>query len=787
MAEASENQKDKQRSENQESENTVESTSKTTESNKVASDETDNDTPDESNLPKTADVAGEEAESEVSLTTEAKSSGAPEKSEKDEESAENGTAELTEEKATEHFEAKEETENLVETTAAEASLENTESSSEENLAEDDNKNLKGREEQVTKVESQAGEAAEQKTPDESSESEKEQTAEVAETTSQISEAREASKSEDQEVSNETEEEESGESEQEESGPDYNQLSREELAREIEKLAKGDQINTIADQVRELKVHFDDLEETQRQQALDRFIKDGGEPDGFEYRPDEFYTLFYAAYDNIRERRSEYRNKREKSRQENLKEKEEILNRLRGFVDGEETQVSIAKVKEIQQQWRSIGEVPSSQNRTLWASYHALLDRFYDNRSIYFELKELDRKKNLGSKTAVAERAEQLVEEPDIKKAAKELDELHEEYKHIGPVPRDEQEALWQRFKAASDKIHDRRREDIEVFKEQLKKNLEEKLKLVEEVKEFASFESDSIKEWNKKTKELQQLQKQWEAAGSMPRNQAKEVNRQFWSSFKEFFAHKSEFFQRLDAQREENLQKKEALAEKAETLKESEDWKTTSNELKRLQREWKEVGPVPERARELVYQRFKAACDAFFNRRRNNSQETEIEYQKNLATREEACEKIESLAKEKSSDLDSLTKLIQQYTETGFVPRSAMKSISSRYQQAVNLFVENAEELDENQKKEVLVEIEVGSLKSSPGGQRRINLKEGSIRRKISQLEGDISLWKNNISFFTSSSKQADKLIADVERKIEKATAELAQLKSQLDVLQSLK
>ncbi|MEM8966912.1 MAG: DUF349 domain-containing protein [Bacteroidota bacterium] len=570
-------------------------------------------------------------------------------------------------------------------------------------------------------------------------------------------------------------------------PDYSQFSREELAREIEGLAKGDEVGAITDQVRELKVHFDELEAAERQQALDKYVKGGGEAEGFEYRPDEFYTLFYAAYDKIRERRSQHRAEREKTRQENLKAKEEILSKLRDFVDSEETQVSISKLKELQQEWRSIGEVPSAQNRTLWANYHALLDRFYDNRSIYFELKELDRKKNLASKVTVAERAEQLVEEPDIKKATKELDELHEEYKHIGPVPRDEQEALWQRFKAASDKIHDRRREDVESFKEQLNKNLEEKLKLVEEVKEFTGFNSESIKEWNKKTKDIQQLQKRWEAAGSMPRSQAKEVNRQFWSSFKEFFAHKGEFFQRLDAQREENLKKKEALAEKAESLKDSEDWKSTSNELKRLQREWKEVGPVPERARESVYQRFKAACDAFFERRRNNSQEAEVEYQKNLKVREEICEKIENLAKERSNDLDALTELIQQYSETGFVPRSAMKTIGDRYQQAVNQFVENAEDLDENQKKEVLVEIELGTLKGSPGGQRRINQKEGSIRRQISRLEDDIALWKNNISFFTSSSKQANKLIADVEQKIEKATAEVEQLKLQLDIVRNLK
>ncbi|WKN42663.1 DUF349 domain-containing protein [Tunicatimonas pelagia] len=762
MAEASEDQKDKKLSVDQEPENTIELTSETTTSSEVVDEESKTEVIVESDSSESTDVQ-ETPKPEISSTSEAESREVLAVSEEDKGLTENNPNQPLEETIAEATEVKEPIEAAVEADSQVASPPDSEPVSEvslpeEKLGEDEKENKASEEGQPKNQEQSAGEGGVVSAP--------------------------SAATEEAEVDNQ---EASAELEEEENVPDYSQLSREELAREMERLAKGDEVNSIADQVRELKVHFDDLEETERQQALERFIKDGGEADGFEYRPDEFYTLFYAAYDEIRERRSEYRNKREKSRQENLKEKEEILNKLRDFVDSEETQVSIAKVKEIQQQWRSIGEVPSAQNRTLWANYHALLDRFYDNRSIYFELKELDRKKNLESKIAVAERAEQLVEEPDIKKAAKELDELHEEYKHIGPVPRDDQEALWQRFKAASDKIHDRRREDIEAFKEQLKQNLAEKLKLVEAVTEFASFESDSIKAWNKKTKELQQLQKSWEAAGSMPRNQAKEINRQFWSSFKEFFAHKGAFFQRLDAHREENLQKKEALAEKAESLKESEDWKTTSNELKRLQREWKDIGPVPEKARESIYQRFKAACDAFFERRRNNSQETEVEYQKNLAVREEVCDKIEALAKEKSSDLDALTKLIQQYAETGFVPRSAMKSISTRYQQAVNQFVENAEELDENQKKEVLIEIELGSMKSGPGGQRKVNLKESSIRRKISQLESDISLWRNNISFFTSSSKQASKLIADVERKIEKATAEVEQLKSQLAVLRSLK
>lgn len=655
--------------------------------------------------------------------------------------------------------------------------EEEELSTDETMASSEDENLGS---ETLEVKEEATHSDTSQTSDDSSEV-------VPESDSTSEESRNTISETSSESDTDTEAEESDEKEEEEAAPpDYSQFSREELAREMERLAKGEDVKSISDQVRELKLHFDEHEEAEREKALQQFISEGGDKEGFEYRPDEYYTLFYAAYDNIRERRTQHRATREKNRQQNLLAKEEILNRLRDFVDSEETQVSIGKLKEIQQEWKSIGEVPSSQNRSLWANYNALLDRFYDNRSIYFELKELDRRKNLEAKTLLAARAEQLVEEPDIKKAAQELDELHEEYKHIGPVPRDEQEALWQRFKAASDKIHDRRREDVEAFKEQLKLNLVEKQKLVEEVKEFTSFESDSIKEWNKKTKEIQQIQKRWDAAGSMPRSQAKEVNKQFWSYFKEFFAHKGEFFKRLDAQREGNLKQKEELVAKAESLKDSDDWKSTSNELKRLQREWKDIGPVPEKFRETVYQRFKAACDEFFNRRRNNSQEAEVEYQKNLKTKEEICEKIEKLAQEKSSDLEAFSELTQQYSNTGFVPRGAIKSIGERYQSAVNQFLENAEKLDETQKKEVQVGIELGAMKGGPGANRRIHQKEGNIRRQISRLEDDISVWKNNITFFASS-KQADKLVADVERKIEKASAELEQLKSQLDVLRNLK
>lgn len=585
--------------------------------------------------------------------------------------------------------------------------------------------------------------------------------------------------------NHSPEDEHGDEEENEHS-DYSHFSKKELVVEVENLLKSEHVRKADAVAQEIKSYIDEMEEVERQKALQKFIEGGGEESDFEYRPDELSERFYNAYRQVKERKHKYYEELNKERTQNLAAKQEVLDRLRDLVDSEETQVSINTLKELQKQWRSIGQVPPQYARNLWANYNALINRFYDNRSIYYELKELDRKKNLEAKQELCEKAENLIEEEDIRKAIKQLDELHEEYKHIGPVPKEEQEVLWQRFKTASDRIHDRRREGVENFKKELQQNMDAKLALCEQVQPFANFQSESIKEWNQKTREIQALQKKWETIGSMPREHAKEVNKKFWSNFKQFFAHKGEFFKSLDEKREENLRQKEELVERAEALKESDDWQKTANELKKLQQEWKNVGPVPEKMREEVYQRFKSACDHFFERRRSKNKVVDSEYEKNLKAKREICEQIEQVANEGNVDPERLLELCEQFGEIGFVPKSSIKSISHRFDEAVNHFLNRAEDLDEHQKQELKIEVEFAAMKNSPGAERRMNNREGHLRKKINRLEEDIALWKNNITFFASS-KQADKLKAEFEGKIEKATAELEELKSQLNIIQNIR
>ncbi|MEK6477020.1 DUF349 domain-containing protein [Catalinimonas sp. 4WD22] len=568
--------------------------------------------------------------------------------------------------------------------------------------------------------------------------------------------------------------------------DYSNFSREELVKAIDQELKNENVKQADAHAHEMKSVFDELEAELKENALQKYLNDGGEKDGFEYKSDELSEHFYKSFRLIKEKKSSYYAKLGQDRNKNYEAKQDVLNRLREFIDSEETQVSIHKLKELQNEWRAIGPVPPQHNKTLWANYNALIHRFYDNRSIYFELKELDRRKNMEAKLALCEKAENLVEDPDIKKVLRELDELHEEYKHIGPVPKDDQEALWQRFKSASDKIHERRREYVDQFKEELNQNLDQKLKLCDEVAEFANFSSDSIREWNQKTKEIQALQKRWDAVGPMPREKAKEVNKKFWSNFKQFFANKGNFFKQLDAQREGNLEKKEQLVEKAESLKESNDWQKTANELKRLQREWKDIGPVPEKVRNEIYQRFKSACDTFFERKRENNKELESSYEKNLEAKEAICTEIENMAKEGSSDTDRLQELSGEFAEIGFVPRNAIKKINQRFEKAVESFMKSTKGLDAQQKEDLKLELEVTTIKGTPRAERKLDHKESSLRKKINKLEEDISLWKNNISFFANS-KQADKLKKEYEQKIEDAGAELEHLKSQLDIIENMR
>lgn len=564
--------------------------------------------------------------------------------------------------------------------------------------------------------------------------------------------------------------------------DYSNYSKAQFAELIKDLSKESNFKKVDNVLKEIKPLYDDIREKERAEALTRFTADGASPEDFEYKGDENDMVFDANFKLIRDRKTQFFKQQEENKADNLRKKQELLEKLRILSDSQDTTDQFEKFKELQKEWKAIGAVPGTQAKTLWANYHALTDRFYDNQSIYFELKELDRRKNLEAKIELCVRAEKLADVTVIKDAIAELNELHHEFKHLGPVPKEDKEAVWQRFKTASDAIYARRDAYLQNLQQELQVNLGGKASLSDEVQQFVTFQSDRIKEWNQKTKEILDLQKRWETIGGLPRAKAKDVNKKFWSAFKTFFNNKNTFFKKLDEEREHNLQLKNDLVKKALELKESNDWERTSNELKILQQKWKDVGPVPEKFREKVFKEFKDACDHFFEQRRTQHDKVEQEQTDNLKLKEEICTELESHASARTGTQEILRDLQDKYASIGFVPRKDINAIRNRYNEAVERFINNIPGLSEDEKGKISLENQISDLRNDPAAERKIYQKEQVIRKKISKVENDIAVWKNNLEFF-GRSKNADKFKDEFNDKIKEASDHLKQLKDQLKML----
>ncbi|MEO9476181.1 MAG: DUF349 domain-containing protein [Cyclobacteriaceae bacterium] len=561
--------------------------------------------------------------------------------------------------------------------------------------------------------------------------------------------------------------------------------KQEVYQALKQFSDSEDMRLVDRALKEIKPYYDKLYSVEKDEALKAFLgEEGNTADDFQYKGDETDGSFFFLYNTLREKKQKYFSQLNKDKEQNLKRKNELLDQIRELVDGEETNTSIGAIKELQGQWKSIGQVPGQYAKTLWANYNALLDRFYDNRSIYFELKELDRKKNLEAKLELCVKAEALEAVENIKSAIHQLNELHEEFRHIGPVPKNDQEPLWERFKAASDNVYAKRKDFFEGLKSQLSENAKAKMAIGDEAEAFTAFNSEKISDWNKKTKQVLELQKKWDAIGGLPRESAKEINRHFWGNFKKFFANKNDFFKRLESEREGNLEKKLVLLKKAEELKESTDWDKTANDMKQLQQEWRNIGPLPEKHRNDVYQKFKAACDTFFDRKRSDSSGQGAEYRENLVEKEKICSMLEAYLNTDDIELDEVYSLLDQYAEVGFVPKESIDAIHARFDSIMEKLL-GFEELTDTQRSELEIKIQVNKLKNSPHGAQKIQRKEAAVKRKMGELENEISTLKTNMEFFAES-KTANKLKDEMQEKIEKAEAEISNLRKQLKVFRKL-
>ncbi|MBC5773392.1 DUF349 domain-containing protein [Pontibacter sp. KCTC 32443] len=572
-----------------------------------------------------------------------------------------------------------------------------------------------------------------------------------------------------------------EQEDDEDHTDYSQSSLEELRSLLANTLKRGDVRKNHKTINELQRHYDQRFQSEKTEALLRFKQEGGTEEDFEYHPTPEHQDLEKLLVAYRDARHQERQQTEEQRQRNLERKQELLSRLRELVESAETKSSSDELKKLQAEWKSIGPVPAGAAQQLWDSYHALLDIFYNNRSIFYELKELDRKRNLDAKIQLIERAEALENEQSINKALEELRHLHEEWKNIGPVPNDQRDPIWERFIQASEKVHTRRKAYQEDRKAHEMQNLEKKRALLERLQTYQGFNTDRINEWRDKTDEIQKLKEEWDAAGLVPKEYAEEINKNFWGNYKAFFQHKNQFFKGLDEQKMQNLRLKTELCEEAEVLKDSTDWNATKEKLIQLQKKWKTIGRVPDKYSDKIWQRFRSACNEFFDRKQVQEQSRTAEQEKLSSEKMALTDRISEKLSQPTApaSLEEYQQFLNQWRALDQSNQRSTPKVEEKFIALMENYLERVPSLSLEERNEMVVKLQVERLKSSPDAAQKLHHKEQNIRREITQLQNDIQTLRTNIEFFARS-KNADKLREEYEGRIADAQHRIEQLNRQL-------
>ena len=561
--------------------------------------------------------------------------------------------------------------------------------------------------------------------------------------------------------------------------DYSGFSKKELLEEVIKLKNNSLSETSKTQLAQLKESFEIVFNHEKEQAKLAFLADGGEKDGFEYQDIEA-KLFFDALKEINEIKRKQKQLLEEQKIANSRKKKQLLDQIRLLIDGEETESTFKQVKEIQKAWKETGAVSQTDFYELNANYNALLNRYYSFRSIYFDLKNLDKGKNLTQKNLLVAEVLSLLSYENTLDAVKKLNEIHAIYKNLGPVPEDSSEALWQRFKDATDQVRDKRAAHVESFKLQLEANLELKKSLLPKIEAYAYVKANNAKEWITLTEELLILQNEWKSIGLAPENNKKDINDAFWAYCRAFFNNKNTFFGGLDLERKENHKKKLALIEKVKVLKNTEDIKKGADEIKKIQEDWKKIGQSPRAVHESIYQEFRAECDYFFSRRSEMFEARDLEFETNLLKKREVCVLISELNPD--SNTAEFENLLTEFFAVGFVPKEKVLGVQKEFIKVTELYISNLKNLSEQELQALKLRIELGSIKGTSAEREFIITKTKTLRNKISGIQDEISTLNNNVEFFANSKSFAS-IKTEVETKIAILNKEVDKIKEQLKIL----
>ena len=572
-------------------------------------------------------------------------------------------------------------------------------------------------------------------------------------------------------------------EEEEPIVDYTGKSREELIEALKELLTIDDITKIKNRVGAIKVCFAEADKATKKAAFDKFIEEGGNKDDYEGGDDETAENYRKVYAIYRERRQKHIDELEATKQRNLELKKQILEELRKLIDDESESLkhSYDAFNAIQDKWKTIGDVPRTELNGLWQTYHFLVEQFFNKVKMNKELMFLDQKKNLESKTLLCERVEELIVEPSITKAAKELQSIREQWREIGPVPQEQNDEIWTRFRTAASQVDERRRAYFEQRREEMEKNLLAKQALIEKANELTAEMPTSTKKWNDVSAELDELLKVWKSIGPVPQEQNEEIWKTFKGQIDSFYNAKKQYFESVKDEQSENYNRKIDLCLQAEAVAKRDDWKKATEELLRLQEDWKKIGPVSRKVSEKIWQRFRSACDEFFTRKSEYFTAIRGSEQENLEKKEAIIAELKAhtFGDDKEENLNALKDFQRRWMEIGYVPISEKQRLQKEFRDTINAMFEqlkiNAQEAEINTFRE--------AIRNNKGG-HTISDKREQIVEQIQKLRNDINLWENNLGFLASS-KQADLLKEEFEKKMQNARQQIALLEAKLKIIDS--
>ena len=548
-------------------------------------------------------------------------------------------------------------------------------------------------------------------------------------------------------------------------------SKKEVLERIREIAHNDE-NPEKDEVEYLKSTFYRLHIAEREEQQKAYLEEGGDPEKYQVRPDDVEEAFKAEMQVIKEKRAKLFQKQEEERANNLKHREEIIEKIKNMATSpEEANKSFNAFKQLQQEWKEIGAVPPEKANETWKTYQLYVEQFYDLLNLNREAREYDFKKNLEQKTHLCEEAEKLAEETDIISAFHQLQELHAQYRETGPVAKDLRDEIWTRFKNASTVINKKHQQHFEELRAREEENLTKKTALCEKVEAIAQEENKGTADWEKHSQEIIAIQQEWKTIGFAPQKMNVKIFERFRTACDDFFGRKAEYFKEIKKRFAENAEKKRVLVEKAKALADSTDWKSTSDKIIALQKEWKTIGTVPKKLGDRLWNDFLAACNQFFEARNAANAGSRNEEHANLDKKRDIIAKLKAMIEDAGDDVQAKVQaLIDEYNTVGHVPYKDKDKVYKEYHEVLDKVYDT---LHIKQTRRRLDNFKNNLRNVAKRGEDAVDNERARLMRRYEQLKQEVTTYENNLGFLNIASKKGNSLVEEMNRKVQKLKDEV--------------